>query len=138
MAKEAMTPTVVERAPEDLVIGEEDLRTRVEDKQAFRAWLEMRAESGLCVGRASTRDFCPLAFWLRYVADDDSICVRKGRLTWGWAEEWQIQQPDWMRIFVDCIDAKYDRELVSAEQALELFCAIEEGDSWFSAIDTAV
>jgi hypothetical protein len=43
-----------------------------------------------------------------------------------------------MRIYVDCIDAKYDRELVSAEQALELFCAIEEGDSRSSVIATAV
>jgi len=122
-----MTPTLVER--EDLVIGQEDLRSRVEDKQAFRAWLEMRAESGLWVGRASTRDFCPMAFWLRYVTDDESICVRKGRLTWGSAEEWQIQQPEWMQTYVDGIDAKYDRQLVSADQALELFCAIEELDN---------
>ena len=98
----------------------------------------MRAESGLWVGRASTRDFCPLAFWLRYVTDDDSIGVRKGRLTCGWAEEWQIQQPDWMRIYVDCMDAIYDREVVSAEQALELFCAIEELDGRFRRIGTAV
>jgi hypothetical protein len=124
-----MIPTVVERAPEDVVIAEEDLRSRVEDKQAFRAWLQSRAEGGLSVGRASTRDFCPLAFWLRHATNDDSICVRSGRLTWGWAEERQIQQPDWMRTYVDCIDATYDRELVSAEQALELFSAIEEVDS---------
>jgi hypothetical protein len=76
-----------------------------------------------------------MAFWLRYVTDDESICVRKGRLTWGWLEEWQIQQPVWMRTYVD---AKYDRELVSAEQALELFCAIEELDSWHSGIVAAV
>ena len=119
-----MIPTVVEREPDDVVIAEEDLRSRVEDKQAFRAWLQSRAESGLWVGRASTRDFCPLAFWLRYATNDGSICVRNGRLTWGWAEEWQIQQPDWMRTYVDRIDAKYDRELVNAEQALELFSAI--------------
>jgi hypothetical protein len=128
MANEAMIATVEERVPADSVIGEEDLRSRIEDKRAFRAWLEMRAESGLWVGRASTRDFCPLAFWLRYVTDDDSICVRKGRLTWGWAEEREIQQPDWMRIYVDSIDAKYDSEPVSAEQALELFRAIEGVD----------
>jgi hypothetical protein len=36
------------------------------------------------------------------------------------------------------VDAKYDRELVSAEQALELFCAIEELDSWHSGIVAAV
>ena len=124
-----MSPTVVEPAPEDLVIAEEDLRSRVEDKQAFRAWLEQRAEGGLWVGRASTPDFCPVAFWLRVVTDDYSICVRKGRLTWGWAEEQQIEQPEWMQMYVDGIDANYEREEVSAEQALELFWSIERVSS---------
>jgi hypothetical protein len=66
---------------------------------------------------------------LRCATNDGSICVRNGRLTWGWAEEWQIQQPTWMRTYVDRIDAKYDRELISAAQALDLFFAIEEVDS---------
>ena len=64
---------------------------------------------------------------------------------WQWLEppssrvnRWQIQQPDWMQVYVACIDAKYDRELVSAEQALELFCVIEELDSWHSGIVAAV
>jgi hypothetical protein len=43
-----------------------------------------------------------------------------------------------MRIYVDCIDAKYDREVVSAEQALELFSAIDDVNGWFRGIPTAV